>query len=140
VAAKVDPVPERWLAAARGTYTWRTVDADVAVLAYDSVLDDHRAALVRGRGEARLLTFEAAELTIELEVTLEGEHRRIVGQLVPGIEAVVEVSHGGGVDEIAADRLGRFDAGPIEPGPVSLRCRGTGTPAGEAVITEWVRI
>ena len=136
VATEVDPVPERMLAAARGTYTWRTVDAELAVLAYDSVLDDDRAALVRGSGEARLLTFAAAELTIELEVTLSGERRRIVGQLVPrdGGRRRGESRRRRGRDHRRSTRA--FRSRSDRAGPVSLRCRRE--EAGTAVATEWV--
>jgi len=139
VAAQADPVPETFLKAARGSYTWRIVDVELAELAYDSVLDDSRTPVVRGDSDIRLLTFEAPELTIEVEVTVSGKDRRIAGQLIPGREAIVEISHGGGTEVITADRLGRFATGPVTAGPVSLSCRVAGTPAG-AVKTEWVPI
>jgi hypothetical protein len=139
LTARVDPVPEKLLATGRGSYAWRTVDVELAALAYDSALADDEAAAARSGGDARLLTFQTPELTIEVEVTVSGSQRLVAGQLVPGSPAVVEISHGGGTDVITADRLGRFAAGPITPGPVSLRCRRAGPPAG-AVKTEWVRI
>jgi hypothetical protein len=139
VAAQADPVPETFLRAARGSYTWRIVDHELAELAYDSLLDDARTPVVRGGGDIRLLTFEAPELTIELEVTVSGNDRRIAGQLIPEIEAIVEISHGGGTEVITTDRLGRFAAGPVTAGPVSLSCRRAGALAA-VVSTEWVPI
>jgi hypothetical protein len=138
LAAAVDPVPPHVLAAARGSYTWRTIDAELAALVYDSALDAERVAAVRSADTVRLLTFETAELAIELEVTATAGGRRILGQLVPPGPGFVELRHGGGLLELEADELGRFATDAVEPGPVSLRCRRERE--GAAVETEWVTI
>src|SRR5437762_11114526 len=137
VVAELDPVPDRVLAAARGSFTWRTIDVELAALAYDSVLDEDRLALVRSGDAARLLTFETPELSVELEVTVVGKQRRIVGQLVPPSAGVVELRHAGGLLTLDADELGRFAAEGVEPGPVSLRCRAAGA---AAIATEWTTV
>ena len=62
LVADDDPVPERVLAAARGSFTWRTIDAELAALVYDSALDAERLTAVRSADTVRLLTFETAEL------------------------------------------------------------------------------
>src|SRR5215217_3690100 len=108
LAAEGDPVPERVLAAARGSFTWRTIDAELAELAYDSALDVTRLAAVRSGDTVRLLTFETPELTIELEVTDVGDRRRLLGQLVPAAAGILELRHSGGLIEIATDARGRF--------------------------------
>jgi hypothetical protein len=138
LAVQGDPVPERVLAAARGSFTWRTIDAELAELAYDSTLDAERLSTVRSEDTIRLLTFETSELTIELEVTAVEDRRRIQGQLVPASAGVVEVRHAGGLLELEVDSVGRFSADEVEPGPVSLRWRGD--EPGSAVTTEWVTI
>ena len=138
LAAEGDPVPERVLAAARGSFTWRTIDAELAELAYDSALDTERLTAVRSADTARLLTFEAPELTIELEVTSVEGRRRILGQLVPARPGTIEIRHPGGLLELQADARGRFTAEDVEPGQVSLRWRGDD--AAAAVMTEWVTI
>src|SRR5262245_11123559 len=138
LAAADDPVPGEIIAAARGSYTWRTIDAELAGLVYDSVLDAESVATVRSEDTVRLLSFEAADLAIELEVTVAGRSRSILGQLVPAGPGVVELRHGGGRIELEADALGRFAAEGVEAGPVSLRCRRDR--AGAAVETEWVAI
>src|SRR5437016_4164158 len=126
VVAGLDPVPDRVLAAARGSFTWRTIDVELAALAYDSVMDEERLALVRSGDEARLLTFETQELSVELEVTVVGRQRHIVGQLVPPSAGVVELRHAGGLLTLDADELGRFAAERGVPGAVSLRRRAAG--------------
>ena len=137
LAAEVDPTPEHVLLAARGSYSWRTIDAELAGLVYDSVLDAEPLA-IRSEDEARLLTFETPVDAIELEITVVGDERRILGQLVPPGPGVVELRRVGGVLEAEADEHGRFSFDRVKPGPVSLRCRRTSD--GAAIETEWVTI
>jgi hypothetical protein len=127
-----DPIPERVRAAARDAFAWRTIDAELAALSYDSLLDDKELAGVRsGADAARMLTFEAADLTVEIEV----ERGRLIGQLVPPQPGEVEVRHAGGSLTVQADEVGRFVAEPVPRGPFSLRCR---TAAAIAIVTDWI--
>jgi hypothetical protein len=136
----LDPVPEHLLAAAKDCYTWRTVDSDLAELVFDSVAEDH-GVLVRGADQARLLSFEATGLTVDVQVTGIGQARRIIGQLAPPQRATVRIrqgSDGSDVTYLEADELGRF-SGPLREGPFSLAC--TGTAAGSRpVITDWIAL
>jgi hypothetical protein len=128
----VDPVPDGVTAAARDAFGWRTLDAELAALSYDSLLDDKVLAGVRSDGDAaRLLTFESPALTVEVEVG----SGRIIGQLVPPQAGEVEVRHAGGSMTVAADAVGRFVANGVPAGPVSLRCRTTDA---AAVVTDWI--
>lgn len=135
-AGRYDPVPVDVVAAAKGSFTWRTVDTDLAALAYDSALDDAPLAGVRGGGGTRTLTFEAPDLTVEVAVD-EGGTRTLVGQLVPPQPADVEIRYPGGSETVEADEVGRFRSTGIPPGPVSLVCRARRHP--ETVVeTDWV--
>jgi hypothetical protein len=145
IATRFDPVPAALVRAAEGAFAWRGVDAELAELAFDSLADRESLALVRGGGEPRLLTFHAADLTIELEVlpagaehiTAVGAEHRLVGQLLPPGPARVEVRHPEGVLAVEADELGRFTADRVSTGPISLRCQQAA--AGTApVVTEWI--
>lgn len=141
LARSVDPVPEGVLASARASFTWRTIDAELAEFAelgFDSAFEDKELAGARGDDGFRLLTFTAADLTIEAEVIGDGSQRRLVGQLVPPGPGMVEVRHAAGVALVEADELGRFTADDLAAGPVSLRCRFNET--GRQVSTEWVAI
>lgn len=139
VVRQADPVPPEVTDTARATYTWRTVDAELAELAYDSWLDDQRLAGVRGENAPRTLTFEGPSFTVELEVADEGTRRRLLGQLVPPGVAQIEVRHSGGLLRLAADEVGRFAAAGVAPGPVSLRCRVEGFD-GPPLVTSWVTV
>lgn len=135
----VDPVPARVLDAARGSFAWRTIDAELAEIAYDSAADADAAALVRSSGR-RLLTFDAPGVSVELEVLASPPERRLVGQLVPPRRATIEIRHPGGTVTLETDELGRFTAERVEHGPVSLVCRiHDATPAGR-IVTDWLVI
>lgn len=139
VVEQIDSVPPVLLEAAVGAFAWRTIDADLAELVFDSLIDHDEAALVRGTGQGRMLSFRASSLTIDVEVTRTGDSRMLVGQLVPPQQASVDIRHGDNVVTTEADELGRFSAGPLPAGPISLRCR-TGAEPPHPVVTEWVAI
>ena len=138
---EIDPVPEHAQIAARAAIEWRTIDAELAALVSDSMVDEPLLA-VRGVAEARMLTFEAAELTIELEAEPAGDDTlRIVGQLVPPQAAQIAIRHGDELIATHADERGRFVAGGVGSGPISLRCRLDGeTGEGRLVETAWLSI
>src|SRR6266571_3664529 len=138
LAARLDPVPTRLLHAAAESFTWRTIDADLAELVFDSLVDQDEAALVRGPEQVRLLSFETGDLAIEVEITGTESARSLIGQLVPPGRAAVEIRQGDDVVAADADELGRFSAGPLRAGPVSLRC--STRPEMRRVVTDWVTI
>src|ERR1700730_558499 len=101
------PVPPPVLFAAKGSLAWRRVDADLAELTSDSLLDDALAGL-RSGDVARLVTFEAEDVSVEMEITVTGDSRQLIGQLVPPQAASVEVRSEHGTVDVDADALGRF--------------------------------
>lgn len=109
------------IAAAKELFTWRTVDAELAVLTFDSLLDDEPAAVRSTAVSPRVLTFEADGLAVEVEVDPDPE-RRLVGQLVPARSAELELITPQRTARATADHLGRFVVPlPAEPGRVTLR-------------------
>jgi hypothetical protein len=138
VVELVDPVPARVLDAARASFTWRTIDAELAELAYDSMLEASREALVRASGAGRVLTFDSPGVSVELEVTSVGSTRRLLGQLVPPQPAAIEIRHPAGMVTVDADALGRFSADGIPAGPVSLVCRLTDGAPPKTIATDWL--
>lgn len=141
VFAAIDPIPAPVQVAARAAIEWRTIDAELAALVCDSIVDEPVLA-VRGAAGPRMLTFEAPELTIELEAEPSADDSlRLIGQLVPPQPAEIAVRHGDDVIATRADDRGRFVAGGIGAGPVSLRCRLDGDSGGGRLVeTAWLSI
>jgi hypothetical protein len=139
-AARLDPVPPEVAAAAVEAFTWRDVDAELAELVFDSLLDADQATLVRGSAGRRLVSFKTPWLTVDVEVTSAGSGRDIMGQITPPQRVAVQIRHGAGIARADADELGRFAAAALPGGPMSLRVSpaGDGTPA--VVITDWLAI
>jgi hypothetical protein len=124
-------VPPDFIAAGKAAFVWRTIDAELAALVYDS---DREPALTRTQTTAdlRALTFASANITIELELTATG----LIGQLVPPSNAEIDVQTAAGVTgSVTTDELGCFTIRVIPQEPFRLRCR-----AGETVdvLTTWI--
>ena len=137
IIERLDPVPERLLALALDSYTWRTVDSDLAELVLDSVADEH-GVLVRGREDVRLLSFEASSLTIDVQVSSSAQGRRIVAQLAPPGRAAVQIRQGSSVIDLDTDELGRFRVA-LRDGPFSLLCTA-GAEGNRPVVTDWITL
>lgn len=115
-----DPPPDRLATVAKAALIWRTIDADLAEIAFDSA---HDLVGVRDTAVQRQVTFETADLEIEIMMTDEVA-RRVVGQLVPATEATV-VLMAGDEDEperttTVSDHLGRFGFDDVPTGPVGF--------------------
>jgi hypothetical protein len=131
LARSVDPVPDEVTAYARAALGWRRVDAELAELLADSRLET--TSLARSAAGARMLSFRASDLELEVEVRAT----TIMGQLVPAAVAAVEVQRDD--DEIvargSADELGRFRLEFAGGGRVRLRVHRE--PPAPPVETSW---
>ena len=128
---QADPVPGHVIAAARGAFTWRTIDQELAALVFDSATE---LSGVRDRGAARQLTFQAPGLEIEVMVA-DPATRRLIGQLVPARPATVELESTDGKLGQEADRFGRFTFDAVPAGPVRISVTA---PDGASIATDWV--
>jgi hypothetical protein len=137
VIERVDPVPESVVSAAKASFIWRTVDAELAELVTDSLL---ASAAVRSATGARLLTFEGPGVEVEVEIADTGKARRLTGQLVPVGPAVIVVRWNGGSAEATADEMGRFTVADVPAGAVSLAITTAGAGAERHVVTSWASI
>ena len=126
-----DPMPASVAESARGAFLWRTVDADLAVLTIDSLLE--ATAGVRGSGD-RQLTFEAHDVSLEVDVVDGG--RRVIGQVVPPQPGNVELEGAHVRSSARADGLGQFTFSAWN-GPVRLRFRPS---SGGAIVTDWITL
>lgn len=129
-AAVLDPLPPALLQIAVDAYALHDLDARVAELTFDSLVD---AIPVRGATDVpRMLTFTAGEVTLDVEVTAEG----LMGQVLPPQPARVEVLGGPQTTApLTADDLGRFTTATPPSGPFALRLRTH----DDVVVTEWLR-
>ena len=136
-----DAVPDEVVAAAKASFTWRTIDAELAELSYDSLLVGELAG-TRGEAETRTLSFEFGAVGIEIEIETDGPARRLVGQIAPGVPESIEVHHvsGGEPLVIGPDRHGRFSLTGVERGAVRLLLRFVPGEGPAMLLTEWVTI
>jgi hypothetical protein len=126
-----NPLTDRAREGAYAALTWRTIDAELAALSYDSAMELSTGA--RGDEVARQLTFATDSLEIEVMVA---EGPRLVGQLVPPFVAAVTLTRGDEVLETTSDDLGRFGFDLAGSAPTKIAVvLGPGDPAVE---TEWV--
>ena len=140
--SRLDPVPPELLDRVRRAFCWRTIDAELAELSFDSLVDTDSALSVRGADtalEPRMLGFGAvldgADFAIEVEVDRSGRHGVLVGQLWPAGASAVDVqSSDGRAVTVPVDGLGRFRVDPVPAGPVRLRVQQ----GRRAVQTTWV--
>ena len=73
-------VPEWFVETGKNAYAWHDIDAEMAQLTYDSLVDRERLAVVRSEAASiRALAFTSARLSIELEVAKNS----LLGQIIP---------------------------------------------------------
>jgi hypothetical protein len=123
---------------AKDTYGLRVTDTELAELMTDS--EAEVSHLLRAEGEPRLLSFEASDLSLEIEVQ-PGTHTgpsRLIGQLMPAGPARIHVRRAQEQDAVSveADERGRFACENLVDGPLSLIFERHGhAPAATAWIT-----
>jgi hypothetical protein len=128
-------VPPGFVEAAKGAFAWRTIDAELAQLTYDSMAGGEATSVTRSEpASIRALTFTSSRLTIELEVAGDS----LLGQVVPPQAATIRVQAQGGAEAvITADQIGCFVIQPAPRGPFRLRCQ---TDASVDVLTGWITL
>lgn len=144
-------VPRDFIEAGKAAFAWRTIDAELAALTYDSASSLDSASggesgsdAVGGQGDQvlagtrsenaalRALTFASSRLTVELQLDTDG----VLGQVSPPGAGEVDVQlTSGSVTVAVIDALGFFALRPTPEMPFRLRVR---TGAGEHVITGWI--
>jgi hypothetical protein len=128
-----DPVPTDALATALAADGGR-LDAELAELVFDSLLDDRVVALRSGGdSEVRSLSFAAGDRTIEVDLA-NGD---LVGQVAPpgAGPLVLGVVQPGRRHEVTTDPMGRFRS-TVGPGP--LRLVFSDADAGSLLVTPWI--
>jgi hypothetical protein len=140
---RLDPMPPGLIDQARQIFCWRSVEAELAELSFDSLLDRDLALAVRSDDSSvlgpRMLGFGAVvdgeDLSIEVEVSAIEGQCTMVGQLEPaGARTIGVQARDGDVLEVPVDEVGRFVVRQVPSGPVRLRIEH----AGHLVQTTWV--
>jgi hypothetical protein len=127
------PIPSHVTLSGRAAWTWRSIDAELATLVFDSALEEAVSVRADGGSTARLLIFEGEQgSSVEFEVGEDG----LVGQLLPPAAGQVSLlSTDGAAVEVEADSVGCFVL-PLPGGPFRLLCRTSET----TFTTDWVRL
>ncbi|GAA4604534.1 hypothetical protein GCM10023107_68440 [Actinoplanes octamycinicus] len=126
-----DPAPPQVVEAALAAFDWRDMDAQLAHLTDSTAL---ATAEVRG-GYGVLRTYRVNDLDIDIEVTIDGRHVTVLGQLAPARQVQVRAEQPGGVRATVTDTWGRFAFDGLSPGPTRFALHdGTG-PVGT---TPWM--
>ncbi len=118
--AETTEIPGSYYEKAIAAFEWRTINEELEflILTHDSVMAE--AGTMRGEPVTpRILTFEAPNLTIDLEVG----HQSIAGQLIPPTNAHITMESPY-VDpvQVVSDEFGCFVLRPTPLGPIRLRC------------------
>lgn len=132
-ALNAPPVDEQILSAARTAIRWRAFDVDweLAVLLYDSRVDDAVAVRERDVQSPRTLAFHGESLGVEIELN----EAAIEGQLVPALPGSVTLrTTEGPFITVTSDDLGCFSIPSWPSVPIRLDCS---TDAGKFT-TVWI--
>ena len=121
---QVTAVPPNRRLAARGSYTWRTVDEELLALTHDSL--ELADAAVRGDVAVRTLGFESDGLSLQIE--FEGD--QVFGQVLPAdaggtVDTIVVESVEDGTGTSPVDASGVFSVvAPVGPVRFGVRVDG----------------
>jgi hypothetical protein len=131
-------VPAALVDAGKGAWAWRSMDAELAALTYDSALEALAEQFAVTRSEAatlRSLTYASQSLTIELEVTRDA----LLGQVQPAQAARAElVTRDGAVTPVEVDEVGWFSVRPAPRSPFRIAC--TTQDGSIKVLTPWIEL
>ncbi|MEV6286072.1 hypothetical protein [Kribbella sp. NPDC051770] len=124
-------VPPSLVAAGKAVYAWRTIDAELAALTYDSAWEREAVDVTRTTESAALrrLTFASDQVSIELELTPD----ELLGQLSPPQGGTVSLAAGSEeLGTATVDEFGFFVVRPVPDRPFRLTCR---TDSGTTITT-----
>jgi len=139
LAADVDPIPGEVTLFANAALDWRRMDAALAELLSDTLLEQETAFARSGVARARAVTFRASDLDVEIEIHDADSGLALLGQLDPPTKAEVEVQRDDSsiVASAEADELGRFRTELPAGGRVRFLVRREAEPPVE---TSWISV
>lgn len=134
VAAEADPVPAHVRTLASAAFSLRDLDAELAVLVHDSAGASPELSGVRGDDDARLLSYDAEAVGVELQVVTRRDRRDVLGQVVGDPPAALAVETGDGEHPVVPDATGVFRLADLAAGRLRIRVTTAG---GLTVLTPW---
>lgn len=146
---RAEPVPDLVVQTAKAGFAMHSLDAELALLTWDSAVDEPAVAMRAGEtlAEPHALTFEVGDVAVEVEVTAPTRGWRLMGQLTPTRLVRLELHHAPNaaagqegevtVSTVEVDDLGRFSVSDLAPGLVRLVLHRADA---SAVATEWFRV
>ncbi|GAA4099345.1 hypothetical protein GCM10022248_83660 [Nonomuraea soli] len=129
----MDPVPAALLQSAVEAFALRSLAAELAALSFDSLAE---TTTVRSGYGTRLLSFDGATHTVDVELSFTDGSGRLLGSIHPPEETEVSVERPEHTVVLRTDPFGRFSCRDLAPGPLSLRCRV----GGAELVTEWITV
>ncbi len=135
IAEEIDPAPRLAYELGHAAFELRRLDSELAELICDSATDTESLAGVRGELGVRLLSFEAADLDIDLQVVPQAGRRSVLGQVV-GTVTDVRMETAEGIVRAAVDPHGRFQVDDVAAGRMRLHV----AVGGAVYITSWVTV
>jgi hypothetical protein len=127
-------VPPAFIEAGKAAFTWRSIDAELAALTFDSDTGAMAAAVRSEEASPRFVTFTASDLTIELEIGRD----KIIGQIVPPQPGQVDACPASGASLTASiDQVGCFIIRPLPGSPFRLHYHAS---SGVSVLTTWITL
>jgi hypothetical protein len=134
--AEEKDVPTRFVEAGKAAFAWHSIDAELAALSYDSMLDTPTSVATTRTDHASLreLTFAFRNATVHIQVTPNG----LQGQVVPPQRGEMEVHvEGQAARRTDIDGHGWFSYTPLPPAPFRLlwRVATSGT-----AMTDWLNL
>lgn len=135
IAEVVDPVPEHVAELGKAAFAFRRPDEELMHL----VTLDRELTAMRASATSRLHVFELEDLSLDVEVSVRGTFRTVVGAVSDplGVGAVtVTVETPSATFTTTADQDGRFEVGKVPIGNLRIRIERAD---GRTVRTPWLR-
>jgi hypothetical protein len=134
---EVDPVPEGAIGFAKAVARMSGVDAELATLVADSLVDDvvlfrhDIAAEAPGDPADRLVTFATPQFSVDMDLQADGA--TVIGAITPAISVEVDLETTQETLTTRSDELGRFQL--VAAGRL---CRLRIHTADGSVVTPWI--
>ncbi|MFV0526281.1 MAG: hypothetical protein ACK5RL_17485 [Acidimicrobiales bacterium] len=130
---RFDDVPDRVVAAARGAFTWRTIERELAELEFDASVPAGVRNAPAGPTNSAFLRFVAGRAVVEVEL-VEGA---AVGQVEPpGVTLIIDTANGQ-QRVVESDPVGQFSVFDLPGGPTRIQLTAGD---GVAVVTDWFTV